>query len=133
MDFLHTTFTKILDEKSFKQELANTIGILNNNEIHFVKILFGVAWGNTYHDWTPFQVETTEINSEIKKAEALKVGRLGDDDFYIIIADFETEILFCHERDVHLSFNKYNSFVTDLTKSWETHDIIQTQRTKNGS
>ena len=133
MDFLNKTFTKILDEKTFKQELSHTIEILSDNKIHLVDILFGVAWGNEYHNWTPFTVPTTEIKFEIDKAEALKVGKFGDDDFYISIADLEIEMLFCHERDIHLSFNKYNSLVHDIIKSWETKNIIQTQTTNNGS
>ena len=86
-----------------------------------------------YHNWIPFQISVADIKSEIEKAENIRVGRLGDDDFYIILQDLEVEILLCHERDVHVSFNKNNSITTDITKTWKERNIFLEQRQNKSS
>jgi hypothetical protein len=133
MNFLHTTFTSILDEVNFNQELLNTIKLLTDNKIEFVDILFGAAWGNAYRNWTPHRIKTADIKLEIDKAQDLKVGKFGDDDLFIIIPQLEIEILFCHERDIHLSFNTFSPLVNEMAKLWETKSIVQKQQPDNGN
>ena len=107
-----------------RQELWSTINLLERHNIKNVEILFGFAWGNEYQNWTPYIVDVSSIESEISKAEALKVGFIGDDDFYITHEGYEIEILFCHECDIHLSFNQSNEIVNDILKDWQEKNII---------
>ncbi len=124
MDFKTTILTKVLEEDNYREQLTSIVNILDNHGFATAEILFGVAWGNEYRDWVPFNVAVSAIESEIAKAEDLKVGKLGDDDFYVTLGSEELEILFCHERDVHLSFNQNSKLVEDILNSWREKGLL---------
>jgi hypothetical protein len=126
MEFAFTYRSKVLSRKDLRHELIKIIALLTKNNITSVEILFGVAWGNVYKDWTPFVVKESEINNEIEKAEKLEVGSIGRDDFYIMLPHLETEILICHECDIHLSYNNSNTLVENVINEWKASGIIQT-------
>ena len=128
MKYTYTIFTKVLAETEYKNWLSEIIEILKNNDIHEVEILFGVAWGNEYKDWTPFKVDVEEIVNEIKEAEKMNVGRFSHDDFFIMVSEIEVEILFCHECDMHLSFNDQNRVVSAIINEWEINRIIHVRK-----
>ena len=121
--------TKTLNKESFKHELSSVVSILNDNSIYSVNILFGFAWGNEYRNWIPFEIKTTDIESEIAKAEQLGVGKFGSDDFYVLLGEDETEIeiLFCHEQDIHLSFKRLSLIVRNIIERWQERKILQSK------
>jgi hypothetical protein len=79
--------------------------------------LFGTFWGNDYGDWTAVSVKLTEIAKEISMAESVSTGSFEEDDFFVIINELKTEILFCHEYDIHLEYNEENN-VTAVLEHW---------------
>jgi hypothetical protein len=128
MQYKNEVFTKVLSETDFKQAILKTIQVFRHNNVLTIDLLFGVAWGNEYKDWMPFEVSVDSILDEIKIAEDLKVGRLGDDDLYLIYASRELEVLLCHEHDLHLRYNDSNDLVSAIIKSWKESGIFNKER-----
>ena len=132
MEFQKEVFSKVLSIDDYKNKFEQIIHILDKHNCKEVEILFGVAWGNTYKDWTPYKVSLNQVPTEIQLAEQLKEGWFGDDDFYIIIHEPQMEILFCHERDIHLCYNQENSIATEILECWRAEDLINTTKTSSG-
>ena len=87
-------------------------------------MLFGWAWGNEYRDWTTFVIQIDSIVKEITIAENLGVGRFGHDDLFLTSSVFSTEILFCHETDIHLRYIDENALVNDILKLWKVKNYL---------
>ena len=132
MDYSNTIITRILNDEEYKLELNIVIDILRQNHIDKIDLLFGVAWGNEYKDWTPFTIGVDEIINEVDKAQKLNVGQLRNDDLYIILTEMELEFLFCHESDIHISFNYANDIVTSIINKWDTKQLSHSTKTRNG-
>lgn len=132
MDYTNTFFTRILNEFEFKTEFDCIIKTLEQNHVGEVEILFGWAWGNDYKDWIPFPTKVTNIVSEIDKPQKQNLEQLGNDDIFITLPKLKIEFLFCHERDIHLSFNNANEIVSSVIGSWESKEIIHSKRNNNG-
>lgn len=132
MNFEKEVFSKVLIKTDYQDNLEDIIRILKQNQINEVEILFGVGWGNEYKDWTLHRVTVDDILHEIRLAESLKVGEFGNDDFYIIVESLQTEILFCHERDIHLRYNEQNSIIAEILKLWQSKKIIRLAKTNSG-
>jgi hypothetical protein len=124
MEFQKEVFSKILSKDDYNANFKEIIQIIDKDQDREVEILFGVAWGNEYKDWTPFKVPVYLVEKEIHLAEQLKVGKFGGDDFYITINELQTQILFCHEMDIHLRYNKGNPIIQEVLQRWETKDLI---------
>lgn len=124
MEFQKEVFSKVFSLKDYKARFDEIIHILEKHSCKEVEILFGVAWGNTYKDWTPFTVPLHQVAHEIELAEQSGEGWFGDEDFYIIIHEPEMVVLFCHEADIHLRYNEENSITTEILASWEAEHLI---------
>ena len=131
MEFHKEVFSKVLSIVDYKTKFQEVIDILDRHNCKEVEILFGFAWGNTYKDWKPFKVHLYQVSHEIQLAEQLGEGKFVDDDFYIIIHEPQLEILFCHERDIHLCFNEGNPIATEILNNWKAEDLINTIRTSS--
>ena len=132
MEFQNEVFSKILSIEDYKNKFEEVIRILDKQNFKEVEILFGVAWGSTYKDWTPFKVPLCQVAPEIQLAEQLGEGRFGDDDFYIIVYEPQLEILFCHERDIHLRYNLDNLLAIDILARWNREDLINAIKRSSG-
>jgi hypothetical protein len=66
--------------------------------------------------------------NEIRKAEELQDNKFGEQDVYINIKDLETQILFCHEADLHIEFNKTNAVIRDVLDSWKGKGLVHCVR-----
>jgi len=118
MEFLHSIRTPFLSSDQRQRELNEIIELLRVHRILKVEILFGVFWGNDYGNWTPIPVGLDEIKSKILEAEDSKAGTFDEHDFTIIVNNTETEILFCHEYDLHLDFNVETDLVHSILDHW---------------
>ena len=128
MEYKVEVFSKILSLSEYKNAINKIIAMLRNNGIQEVEILFGFAWGNEYNNWNSMPIRTDSILSEIVKAESMGVGELGRDDFYITCTNLQTEILFCHETDVHLRYTHLNQPVEDILNLWLQENIVHYKR-----
>ena len=124
MDYTITFFTRILSKFEFKTEFDRIIKTLEQNHVDEVELLFGWAWGNDYKDWTPFQTKVTDIELELEKPQKQNFGQFGNDDIFIRLPELEIEFLFCHESDIHLSFNNANEIVSSVINSWDLKKLF---------
>jgi hypothetical protein len=131
MKFQNEIFSRVLNKDDYDTRFKEITHILDRNQCKEVEILFGVAWGNEYKDWTPFKVSVHHIAREIHSAEQLNAGRFGADDFFIIINEYQTGVLFCHEMDIHLRYNQANPIVEQIRRNWEIKDLIHSMSTGN--
>jgi hypothetical protein len=122
--YKNTVYTRQLSREECKQCLDEIIDILKNNEVPEIEMLFGFAWGNDYKDWTPFLVSSDEITIEIDKAERSGTGDFFNDDTFFFLPEFDCEILFCHDCDIHLKFDQSNMVVTAIIEAWKRRDMI---------
>jgi hypothetical protein len=118
MDYKYTISTPVLTSAQRREELSFLIELLNREGYHSVDILFGTFWGNDYGDWTAVSVKLTEIAKEISMAESVSTGSFEEDDFFVIINELKTEILFCHEYDIHLEYNEENNVTAAILEHW---------------
>jgi hypothetical protein len=122
--YKNTVYTKQLSREQCKNCLDEIIDILQINQVPEIKMLFGFAWGNDYKDWTSFLVSTDEITIEIDRAEKSGTGNFFNDDTFFYLPEFDCEILFCHEYDIHLEFNQSNMVVNAIIEAWKRKDMI---------
>jgi hypothetical protein len=122
--YKNTVYTKQLSREDCKTCLAEIIGILRANKVLEIEMLFGFAWGNDYKDWTPFIVSTTDIMIELDKAEKSGAGSFFNDDTFFCMPAWDCEVLFCHEYDIHLEFDRSNVIVAAIIEAWKSKDII---------
>jgi hypothetical protein len=59
-------------------------------------------------------------DKEIALAESVSTGSFEEDDFFITLSEFQTEVLFCHEYDIHLKYNEENDVTTAVLDHWRT-------------
>ena len=112
-----------------REELQFLTEFLSGKGYHNVEILFGAFWGNDYLDWIPVSVKLHKIDKKIALAEANSTGSLEEDDFFVIIIELQTEVLFCHEHDIHLAHNKENEVKAAILNHWRTLEYNVKQQT----
>lgn len=117
----------MLPLEEFFPAVDDAIEILRKNRIVDIKMLFGWRWG----EWETIHTTVNEIGNEIKKQEAATNLEFGDNDVIIEIKELDTQIVFCHEADLHIEFNETNPVVIDILKLWKEKNLIHLIR-KNG-
>ena len=130
MDHKNTIFTRQLSIAEYKSCSDEIMAILRNNKVFDVEVMFGWAWGNEYKDWTPFTVSLENVLTEIDKAQKTGNGSFYENDTFLLLSDRDTEILFCHEHDIHLNYNETNKIVSDVLNAWEAEGIVHEKRTR---
>ena len=125
MEYKHEISTTYLSAEDYQESVNDVIVLFKQHNLQTIELLFGYAWGNEYKNWAPFRVEIDSIINEIKIAENFGVGEFGRDDIYFTLSIFNTEILFCHESDIHLRYNDQNALVKDIRKIWEVKDFLR--------
>lgn len=119
MKYQYTVRTPYLNSSQRQSELYFLLELLYSHEVDGVELLFGAFWGNDYRNWTPVFVYINEIVAEIALAESTQAGTFEEDDFTVIVNKYNAEILFCHEYNIHLSYNEENKFVNSLVAHWK--------------
>ncbi len=118
-------YSRQLSRQECKNCLDEIIEILKTRKVLEIEMMFGFAWGNEYKEWTPFTVSPDEITIEIDKAEKSGTGSFYNDDTFLYLRELHSEILFCHEYDIHLEFDQPNEVVNDIIEAWKSKNIIQ--------
>ena len=103
-------------------DLKHNVSYLLQQDIKQVHCLFGYSWGNyIYKDcWHDLPIDLENLEALIKRYEALKYGRLGDDNMYINVPELDTRICYSHEADIHLSFSNTNLLVENILHRWDS-------------
>jgi hypothetical protein len=83
-------------------------------------LLFGFSWGQHIYEkqWKELPASPDEVLALVSRAEKLKYGRLGDDNLYLAVAQFNLRLQYSHEADIHLSFSTPNRLVQDILDRW---------------
>jgi hypothetical protein len=83
-------------------------------------LLFGFSWGQHIYDkqWKELPVSPDQVLGLVSRAERLKYGRLGGDNLYLTVAQFNLRLQYSHEADIHLSFDTPNRLVYDILDRW---------------
>lgn len=126
MHYSNIIYSKVLDHHRSTLMLDQLVKHLVENDIQQVQIIFGWNWIDEYKDRVSHNVRVHDLIKEVNKAEHLGLGQLGSDDVSINLPGMETIILFCHDGDIHLSFNKTNELVNSIISGWEAEQVIHT-------
>jgi len=120
MNYKYKISAQPLTSTQRREELKFLIELLSQMGYQSVEILFGTFWGNEYRDWTPVSIKLNEIAKEIALAETVSTGSFEEDDFFITVNELQTEVLFCHEYDIHLEYNEDNELTSAILSHWNT-------------
>ncbi len=126
--------TAILEENQIRDELQYLIDYFSKNGNEFCDVLFGYAWGNDYYpdnEWFYESVKLSGLKSKIFEIEQRNIGSLSNDDLFITVAGFE--FLFCHESDIHISFETTSQAIEHFYERWLTMGFHPSEWIKNNS
>ncbi|MFT3912111.1 MAG: hypothetical protein QM737_21980 [Ferruginibacter sp.] len=132
MRYSNIIYTKVLDQHKLKTMLHMIIEGLKKSNIDQVDLLFGWYWGKEYRNEIPVKTKVDDLITEINKPIDLNLGKLGSDDVSIIVTEMEMEFLFCHDGDIHFSFNQTNELAEYIISYWESESIIHTVKKLKG-
>jgi len=93
-------------EISIYKELFNSfLTYLNNSRIEY-SVMFGAMWANEIYDndWEYRKYSKEALIKEIGKFHEQGYGEFGEDDIYIKLEHYDIEVLFCHEKDIHIIY-----------------------------
>lgn len=79
-----------------------------------VDVMFGWAWAMEFYNWEERTMPITMVRGEVQSAESQDFGSLGDDDLYVRVKSHDLEIHFCHEGDLHISFDAVGNMVEGI-------------------
>ncbi len=110
----------MMKPEPFLHEVEIVIDFLKKHNVGQLEMFYGWSWG----DWETFNSTANEIMSEIEKQEQRSKKKFGGNDVYIVIPKLDTQILFCHEEDIHIEFNQINGFVSDIVNTWKSKGMM---------
>jgi hypothetical protein len=111
--------TGTLEENQVRAELRYLIAHFSNSGEDSCDVLFGFAWGNDYYpgnEWPYESVKLSSLDSKISEVENRNIGSLANDDLFIKVGDISFQ--FCHESDIHISFETTNPDVEHFYERW---------------
>lgn len=118
----YIVYTTVMDEEAFLLHVERIITMLKKNNVSEIEILFGWAWEE---EWIPIQTTVNDFYSQIKIREQSSGKGLHGNDVFLKMEVLNTEIIFCHESDIHIEFNAKNDVVSKILDSWLSEGIVQ--------
>ncbi|MCD6010483.1 MAG: hypothetical protein K0Q79_345 [Flavipsychrobacter sp.] len=122
MEYEYSITTIPLHKRGFRAEVKEVIATLKRHNIIHVNLMYGWSWG----DWTPFESLVNDVLINIDKQRQKTGDRFPGNDVYIDISNLEVQIIFCHEHDIHLQFNRVDKFILEIISRWGTKKILNT-------
>lgn len=112
--------TDPLQGRDLKCDLEVNLAHLNTLGVGQVALLFGFSWGKHIYagEWKELPVSPDEVIAQVNGAEKLGFGRLGDDNLYLAVEQYNLRLQYSHEADIHLSFGTPNRLVHDILDRW---------------
>ena len=114
-----------LSKEQYTEEFNFLFYLLKQDGIESVPVLFGFAWGNEYGNWSPIEIQPDDIWKKIEEAEDITGAEFFEHDLFINASNGEYEILFCHEHDIHIKYNKMIPIIDDLLKRWNELKLLR--------
>jgi len=112
--------THTITHTQIRKELKFFVDYFTGNDFKTCQVLFGYAWGLEYYpgkEWEYEELELQKLLSKIQELEKEKLGEIGFDDIFVQINDLEFR--FCHDMDIHLSFNEVTADVEYFFSHWK--------------
>ncbi len=92
-------------------EILNLVSVWSHKK---VSILYGWSWANEIDPtWATKEIPVTDILKDLSNKENLSGKTFDENDFTIFIDD-NIEILFCHEKDVHVIFQNESEIINKI-------------------
>lgn len=113
--------TTVIGRDALRAELVFLTASLPAWGISECSVLFGFAWGNEYYPgntWDYIRLPAEAVQGEVERVEAIGSGSLGDDDLFVFLPEFGTEFRFCHEEDLHLSYDAPSDLSVFFLRRW---------------
>ena len=92
------------------------------------EILFGYAWGTEYYpgnEWAYESIELVDLERKVSEVESSGTGVLSRDDLFVRTEGLEFR--FCHESDLHISFDQSTADVENFYDRWASLDFHPTE------
>ena len=115
--------THHIDSSQMKEELAFLTEYFIGKGFEACELLFGSAWGMDYYDtnqWDYEKVPLTKLVEKVEAVEASGLGHLGSDDLFIKLQGYPFEFRFCHESDLHISFDEPGDIPEFFYERWKS-------------
>lgn len=122
MDYERQILTYPLNERQIKEELQFFCDYLQENNYLSCEVLFGFAWGTEFYgnqDWDYISIPTKNLIEQVSQLKQKGMGSLGRDDLCVRVAELPYEFQFCHESDIHISFNRSGAFIEFFYERWK--------------
>ncbi len=121
MDTMHSEIiTDPLRGADLRHDLAVTLARMKALGLRKISLLFGFSWGNHIYekDWKDIPVSPDDAQVLVQRAERQGFGKLGDDNLYLFVKEYNLRLLYSHDADIHLSFGTPNRLVHDILDRW---------------
>lgn len=125
--------TDPLDVDDLWRDLRATIDWLARQGVEEVLVMFGFSWGKHIYEkeWVDLPVRVDALEQRVQEAERRNFGRLGRDNLYITIPQFEARLNYSYESDIHLSHGEDNAFVLAVRQRWQNEQwLTESQKSK---
>jgi len=112
--------TDPLQRTDLRHDLEVNLARMKTMGVFEATLLFGFSWGQHIYEkqWKELPVSPDEVLALVNRAEKLEYGRLGDDNLYLAVEQFDLRLQYSHEADIHLSFGTPNRLVHDILDRW---------------
>jgi hypothetical protein len=112
--------TDPLQGADLRHDLTVNLARMKALGLQEISLLFGFSWGNHIYekDWKDIPVSPDDAQAMVQRAERQEFGKLGDDNLYLFVKDYNLRLLYSHDADIHLSFGTPNRLVHDILDRW---------------
>ena len=112
-----------MEPDQIRQELTYLADYLQKHGHAHCSVLFGHEWGISYYGnnhWDYEELRTADLTQRILTVESSGIGKIGADDLLITVPDLAAEFKFCHESDIHISFEEPSEIIEHFYSRWKT-------------
>lgn len=115
-------------------DLRANIDWLSKHGVAEVLVMFGFSWGKHIYDkeWVDLPIAVADLEQRVRAAEAQNFGRLGRDNLYLSIPQYEARLYYSYESDIHLSHAEDNPLVVAVRARWMADQwLTESLKSKN--
>jgi hypothetical protein len=123
--------SRLLNEHEFRNQYNLILEMLASAYPNDLALFFGFAWGDAFNNLQASPENIRSLSALVQEAEGLSAGKIGADNLHISWDNGKTEIIFCHESDIHLLYNAETEIIRAIFDNWNSQQLIRYKGTKN--